>query len=67
MNCINFYWIQKSMYIQRSFLPPLKQWSSSLALNLIPISSVAIPEVQLLRITFNQKYFQSRSNYKEDA
>nr|CAI5860935.1 unnamed protein product [Callosobruchus analis] len=45
MNLINFNSIQNAQYIQRSFLLFLKQRSSSLALNLIPISSVAIPEV----------------------
>nr|CAI5850277.1 unnamed protein product [Callosobruchus analis]CAI5857923.1 unnamed protein product [Callosobruchus analis] len=47
MDLINFHWIQNAQYIQRSFLLFLKQWSSSLALNLIPILSAAIPKVQL--------------------
>nr|CAI5841338.1 unnamed protein product [Callosobruchus analis] len=44
MILINFHWIQNDQYVQRSFLLFLKQWSSSLALNLTPILSVAIPE-----------------------
>nr|CAI5852961.1 unnamed protein product [Callosobruchus analis] len=47
MNLINFHLIQNDQYIQRGFLLFLNQWSSSLALNLIPRLSVAISELQL--------------------
>nr|CAI5849344.1 unnamed protein product [Callosobruchus analis] len=48
MNLINFHLIQNAQYIQRGCSLYLKQWSSSLALNLILLLTVAIPEVQLL-------------------
>nr|CAI5867884.1 unnamed protein product [Callosobruchus analis] len=63
MNLINFHWIQNAPYIQRSFLPSLKQWSSSLARKLTPILSIAIREVQLLPSETFSAQIQSSRRY----